>query len=375
MSWIYPVPTPTPHTVYKHKHTTKYHTQHTNKRVVLTSVKLMNCWQPLCCKAIWGIPPLVNSSGQTVFRSYQATTHLWLVGNSCKGLTAQWLSVVHLLYRGKYHLCYIFQFLLDGSPLAFCCALCGNRRCSFTTTVDIHALTSHTTHMTTQGGLADNFFLFSVHKYVHVQPCIPAGAHPHHTHIIPHGATHRRYYSHVRRAHEHTLPTYVPAAGVGEMLDWAGLKGAGTRVRRGEATAVKEYSRTSLYSAFWLQWGWTDADTQICTCACTHTHIHLCTYIPKPMHTHPSTTYVCLTAYIVTFCTCNVPTVHTCPLAYFITKSYVRVLASLWGADTEGLPAIPGGLFKGSDSISCVGLAWVAAKVNIIGSMQVWSST
>ena len=97
-------PTPTLHTVYKHKHTTKYHTQHTNKKVVLTSVKLPNCWQPLCCKAIWGIPPLVNSSGQTVFRSYQATTHSWLVGNSCKGLTAQWLSVVCQFHRGKYHL-------------------------------------------------------------------------------------------------------------------------------------------------------------------------------------------------------------------------------------------------------------------------------
>ena len=98
------------------------------------------------------------------------------------------------------------------------------------------------------------------------------------------------------------------------------------------------------------------------TCLPNVPYTHQSMHIPKPMHTHPSTTYVCLTAYIVTFCTCNVPTVHTCPLAYFITKSYVRVLASLWGADTEGLPAIPGRLFKGSNSISCVGLAGIAVK-------------
>ena len=81
--------------------------------------------------------------------------------------------------------------------------------------------------------------------------------------------------------YEHTLPTYVPAAGLGEMLDWAVLDCAGVRVRSGEAPAVKEYSRTSLHTALWLQWGWTDADTQM------HTYTQPSMYVHTQTHAHP----------------------------------------------------------------------------------------
>lgn len=47
--------------------------------MVLISVNWRNVGLPLCCKVFWSMPLFIYNPGQIVSRSYQATTHSWLV--------------------------------------------------------------------------------------------------------------------------------------------------------------------------------------------------------------------------------------------------------------------------------------------------------